>query len=177
MRLMAYIGIGSNLDNPVVQVQEAIEELGAIPDSILIARSSLYSSTPMGAASQPDYVNAVVAVDTVLSPQALLQMLQAIERRRGRERTDEKWGPRVLDLDLLLYDDRVMTEGKLVLPRDDINRYAFVLRPLAEIAAAARHPVTGVTFKDMWAAFDDETQPLTRVDWQPATSTAENSSE
>ena len=85
MRLLAYIGIGSNLANPVAQVQEAIAELEVIPDSILIARSSLYSSKPMGPSAQPDYVNAVVALDTVLSPQALLQILQTIERRQGRE--------------------------------------------------------------------------------------------
>jgi 2-amino-4-hydroxy-6-hydroxymethyldihydropteridine diphosphokinase len=143
MRLMAYIGIGSNLDNPVVQVQEAIEELGAIPDSILIARSSLYSSKPMGAPDQPDYVNAVVAVDTVLSPQALLQMLQAIERRRGRERTDEKWGPRVLDLDLLLYGGRLIETADLTVPHPGLHERDFVLVPLGEIAGDINIPGRG----------------------------------
>ena len=75
---------------------------------------------------------------------------------------------RTLDLDLLLYDDLVMSEGKLVLPRDDIERYAFVLAPLAEIAGNARHPVNGVSYADMWATFDDSRQALTRVNW-PAT--------
>jgi 2-amino-4-hydroxy-6-hydroxymethyldihydropteridine diphosphokinase len=143
MRLMAYIGIGSNLDNPVVQVQDAIEELGAIPDSILIARSSLYSSKPMGASGQPDYVNAVVAVDTVLSPQALLQMLQAIERRRGRERTDEKWGPRVLDLDLLLYGGRKIKTADLTVPHPGLHERDFVLVPLGEIAGDISIPGRG----------------------------------
>jgi 2-amino-4-hydroxy-6-hydroxymethyldihydropteridine diphosphokinase len=143
MRLMAYIGIGSNLDNPVVQVQDAIEELGAIPDSILIARSSLYSSKPMGASGQPDYVNAVVAVDTVLSPQALLQMLQAIERRRGRERTDEKWGPRVLDLDLLLYGGRQIETADLTVPHPGLHERDFVLVPLGEIAGDINIPGRG----------------------------------
>ena len=143
MRLMAYIGIGSNLDNPVVQVQDAIEELGAIPDSILIARSSLYSSKPMGASGQPDYVNAVVAVDTVLSPQALLQMLQAIERRRGRERTEEKWGPRVLDLDLLLYGGRKIKTADLTVPHPGLHERDFVLVPLGEIAGDINIPGRG----------------------------------
>jgi 2-amino-4-hydroxy-6-hydroxymethyldihydropteridine diphosphokinase len=135
MRLMAYIGIGSNLDNPVVQVQEAIEELGAIPDSLLIARSSLYGSKPMGAA--------VVAIDTVLSPQALLQVLQAIERRRGRERTGEKWGPRVLDLDLLLYGGRRIDTADLTIPHPGLHERDFVLVPLEEIAGDISIPGRG----------------------------------
>jgi 2-amino-4-hydroxy-6-hydroxymethyldihydropteridine diphosphokinase len=143
MRLMAYIGIGSNLDNPVVQVQEAIEELEAIPDSVLIARSSLYGSKPLGAADQPDYVNAVVAIDTVLSPQALLQVLQAIERRRGRERTGEKWGPRVLDLDLLLYGGRLINTADLTVPHPGLHERDFVLVPLEEIAGDISIPGHG----------------------------------
>jgi 2-amino-4-hydroxy-6-hydroxymethyldihydropteridine diphosphokinase len=144
MRLMAYIGIGSNLDNPVVQVQEAIEELGAIPDSILISRSSLYSSKPMGAADQPAYVNAVVAIDTVLSPQSLLQSLQAIERRQGRERTGEKWGPRVLDLDLLLYGSRMINTAGLTVPHPGLHERDFVLVPLEEIAGDINIPGRGM---------------------------------
>ncbi len=143
MRLLAYIGIGSNLQNPVAQVQEAIAELGAIPDSILIARSSLYGSKPMGAAGQPDYVNAVVAIDTVLSPQALLQALQAIERRQGRERTGEKWGPRVLDLDLLLYGGRVINTAELTVPHPGLHERDFVLVPLEEIAGDINIPGRG----------------------------------
>jgi 2-amino-4-hydroxy-6-hydroxymethyldihydropteridine diphosphokinase len=144
MRLMAYIGIGSNLDNPVAQVREAIAELGAIPDSILIARSSLYGSRPMGAPAQPDYVNAVVAIDTVLSPQALLQALQAIERRQGRERTGEKWGPRVLDLDLLLYGSRVINTADLTVPHPGLHERDFVLVPLEEIAGDIIIPGRGM---------------------------------
>jgi 2-amino-4-hydroxy-6-hydroxymethyldihydropteridine diphosphokinase len=144
MRLMAYIGIGSNLDNPVMQVQEAIEELGVIPDSILIARSSLYSSKPMGAADQPDYVNAVISIDTVLSPQALLEALQAIERRQGRERTGGKWGPRVLDLDLLLYGNRVINSTGLTVPHPGLHERDFVLVPLEEIAGDINIPGHGM---------------------------------
>jgi 2-amino-4-hydroxy-6-hydroxymethyldihydropteridine diphosphokinase len=144
VRLLAYIGIGSNLANPVAQVQEAIEELGAIPDSILIARSSLYSSKPMGAAGQPDYVNAVVAIDTVLSAQALMQALQNIERRQGRERTGEKWGPRILDLDLLLYGGRVIDTADLTVPHPGLHERDFVLVPLEEIAGDINIPGRGM---------------------------------
>jgi 2-amino-4-hydroxy-6-hydroxymethyldihydropteridine diphosphokinase len=144
VRLLAYIGIGSNLANPVAQVQEAIEELGAIPDSILIARSSLYSSKPMGAAGQPDYVNAVVAIDTVLSAKALMQALQNIERRQGRERTGEKWGPRILDLDLLLYGGRVIDTADLTVPHPGLHERDFVLVPLEEIAGDINIPGRGM---------------------------------
>ena len=143
MRLMAYIGVGSNLDNPVAQVKDAIEELEAIPDSIPIARSSLYSSKPMSVADQPDYVNAVVAIDTVLSPQALLQVLQAIERRQGRARTGEKWGPRILDLDLLLYGSRIIDTADLTVPHPGMHKRDFVLVPLGEIAGDINIPGRG----------------------------------
>ena len=167
-----YISVGSNIDrrrNIAAALQILTDTYGELQ------QSSVYESAAVGFDSAPFY-NLVLGFSTQQSPQAVHEQLHSIENRCGRQRT-AALSARTLDLDLLLYDDRVMTEGKLVLPRDDINRYAFVLRPLAEIAAAARHPVTGVTFKDMWAAFDDETQPLTRVDWQPVTSTAKNSSE
>ena len=144
MRLLAYIGIGSNLANPVAQVQEAIAELEVIPDSILIARSSLYSSKPMGPSAQPDYVNAVVALDTVLSPQALLQILQTIERRQGRERTAEKWGPRTIDLDLLLYGGKVIKTEDLTVPHPGLHERDFVLVPLEEIAGDINIPGRGM---------------------------------
>ena len=167
-----YISVGSNIDrrrNIAAALQILTDTYGELQ------QSSVYESAAVGFDSAPFY-NLVLGFSTQQSPQAVHEQLHSIENRCGRQRT-AALSARTLDLDLLLYDDRVMTEGKLVLPRDDINRYAFVLRPLAEIAAAARHPVTGVSFKDMWAEFDDETQPLTRVDWQPVTSTAKNSSE
>jgi 2-amino-4-hydroxy-6-hydroxymethyldihydropteridine diphosphokinase len=144
MRLLAYIGVGSNLDDPVAQVREACEALGAIPDSLLIACSSLYGSKAMGCADQPDYVNAVVSLDTVLSPRVLLQTLQAIERRQGRERTGEKWGPRALDLDLLLYGNRVINTPELTIPHPGLHERDFVLVPLEEIAGDISIPGRGM---------------------------------
>lgn len=143
MRLIAYIGIGSNLDDPVTQVREAFEELDTIPDSILVSRSSLYLGKPMGPADQPDYVNAVAAIDTLLSPKALLAELRKIEDRQGRDRSAEKWGPRVLDLDLLLYGKKRINTPDLVVPHPGLHERDFVIIPLAEIAGNLNVPGHG----------------------------------
>jgi 2-amino-4-hydroxy-6-hydroxymethyldihydropteridine diphosphokinase len=143
MKLMAYIGIGSNLDDPVRQVKEALEELDTIPDSVVIDQSSLYGSKPMGAADQPDYVNAVTALDTLLSPVELLQALQKIEQRLGRERGGEKWGARVIDLDLLLYGKKTISTDTLTIPHPGMHERDFVIIPLAEIAGNISIPGKG----------------------------------
>ena len=143
MRLIAYIGIGSNLDDPVVQVQEAFEELDAIPDSLLAARSSLYSSKPLGPPDQPDYVNAVAALETLLSAEELLQALIDIEDRQGRERNAEKWGSRILDLDLLLYGNKKINTATLTVPHPGLCERDFVIVPLAEIAGNLNIPECG----------------------------------
>lgn len=164
-----YVSVGSNIDrqrNIATALQALTENYGELQ------LSSVYESAAVGFDSAPFY-NLVLGFSTQQSPQAVQEQLHAIENRCGRQRT-AVLSARTLDLDLLLYDDRVMTDGKLVLPRDDINRYAFVLRPLAEIAGTLPHPVTGVRYADMWAAFDDETQSLTPVDWPLAASTAED---
>ena len=143
MKLMAYIGIGSNLDDPVSQVKEAIEELEAIPDSVLAACSSLYSSKPMGPADQPDYVNAVAALDTLLSAEDLMQALRKIEDRQGRDRSGDKWGPRVIDLDLLLYGKKKINTDELTVPHPGMHERDFVIIPLAEIAGNLNIPGHG----------------------------------
>jgi 2-amino-4-hydroxy-6-hydroxymethyldihydropteridine diphosphokinase len=143
MRLIAYVGIGSNLDDPVAQVKEALEELDAIPDSVLVARSSLYSSKPMGPVDQPDYVNAVAAIDTLLSPEELLKELRNIEDRQGRVRGGEKWGPRILDLDLLLYGKKQINSPELTVPHPGLHERDFVIIPLAEIGGDLNIPGYG----------------------------------
>lgn len=143
MKLTAYIGIGSNLDDPVSQVKESIEELESIPDSVLAASSSLYSSKPMGPADQPDYVNAVVALDTLLSAEELMQALVKIEDRQGRDRSGDKWGPRVIDLDLLLYGKKKINTDKLTVPHPGMHERDFVIIPLAEIAGNLNIPGHG----------------------------------
>lgn len=158
-----YISIGSNIDREQ-NINAALRAL--VADYGKLEQSSVYESDAVGFDSTPFY-NLVVGFCTDDVPRAVQDRLHAIENRQGRLRTAEL-SARTLDLDLLLYDDRVMSEGKLVLPRNDIDRYAFVLAPLAEIAGSAQHPVTGISYAEMWAAFDDSQQVLTKVDWPPA---------
>ncbi len=132
----AYIGLGSNLDEPAAQVCAAFEALAAIPASQLQRRSRLYGNPPMGPQDQPDYVNAAAELATTLSPRELLEALQAIERRHGRVRGGRRWGPRVIDLDLLLYGNALIEEAGLRVPHPGLTERAFVLVPLAEIAPA-----------------------------------------
>ncbi len=139
----AYIGIGSNLVNPLNQVQDALTALHALKQTRFIRSSRLYHSKPWGKLNQPDFINAVALVETALSPQALLEELLAIERHAGRIRGHGHWEPRVLDLDLLLYADRVVEEPNLTIPHAHMHERPFVLLPLAEIAPALNIPGRG----------------------------------
>ena len=133
----AAIGLGSNLQSPIDQVKSALRELNGLPQSTLLLASSLYRSAPMVAegddAVQPDYINAVALIETSLTPYELLQQLQQLEQshRRVRER---HWGPRTLDLDLLLYGDECINSRELVVPHPGLTERNFVLIPLFEIA-------------------------------------------
>jgi 2-amino-4-hydroxy-6-hydroxymethyldihydropteridine diphosphokinase len=139
----AWIALGSNLEDPPRQLRAALRRIGDIPGVALRAQSSLYRSAPLGPAGQPDYCNAVCAIATSLEPLALLRALQQIEDERGRIRTTEKWGPRVLDLDLLLYDALVLASPALTLPHPELHRRNFVLAPLAELDAGLVVPGKG----------------------------------
>lgn len=130
---LVYIGIGSNLDDPLAQVKKAIKQLGSLRQSELINRSSLYASKPMGPEDQPDYINVVVSIKTQLSPIALLDELQQIEAEHGRVRTGQHWGPRTLDLDILLYGEKTINSDRLFVPHPGLHERAFVLYPLQEI--------------------------------------------
>lgn len=138
--ITAYIAVGSNLDDPINQAKLAIEALKTLPQSQFITASSLYSSTPMGPQDQPDYINAVVAIKTQLSPLALLDCTQAIEQQQGRKRKAERWGPRTLDLDIVLYGNEVMDSERLTLPHYGMKAREFVLYPLYEIAPSLQLP-------------------------------------
>jgi len=128
------IGIGSNLDDPVLQVQTAISALSEISLTRLIKASSLYSNPPMGPADQPDYVNAVALLLTLLSPRGLFEEIQGIEQAQGRVRDKtERWGPRRIDLDILTYAYHVVDEPDLSIPHSGISQRNFVLLPLLEI--------------------------------------------
>jgi len=143
MTTRAYIGLGSNLGDPAAQVRRALDALVSLPDSRLQSHSSLYRSAPLGPADQPDYVNAVAALDTDLDPHTLLHALQAIEAAQGRVRGDQRWGPRTLDLDLLLYGDAVINDAELAVPHPGLPARAFVLYPLMEIAPGLTVPGLG----------------------------------
>ena len=131
----AYIGLGSNLQDPQSQITRALNELQELPKTHVLVSSSLYISEPMGPAKQADFVNAVVKISTSLSPEELLIALQNIEQLHKRARSTERWGPRTLDLDILLYGDVQMNTKKLQIPHSGIAEREFVLIPLQEIEA------------------------------------------
>ena len=140
--VMAYIGLGSNLDKPAARIAGAIQSIGQIPATTLLCFSSSYRSRPQGPQNQPDYINAVAQVDTRLTAEQLLECLQAIEKQQGRVRT-QRWGPRTLDLDLLLFGDIVLRSDTLTVPHPEMHRRAFVLYPLYEIAPDIEIPGQG----------------------------------
>ncbi len=140
---LAYVGLGSNLQGPRAQVARTFPELDALPETRCVAHSSLYLSRPLGDLPQPDYVNAVAALETRLPPHRLLACLQALEQRRGRVRDGLRWGPRILDLDLLLYGALVQDDPRLTLPHPGLSRRDFVLYPLQEIAPGLSIPGLG----------------------------------
>lgn len=130
----AYIGLGSNLQDPLAQVVRAMDAIGRLADVSLVARSNLYQSAPVGPPGQPDYINAVVKVRTALAAPALLVALLGLEAKLGRVRGGERWGPRVIDLDLLLYGDERHDTAQLMLPHPHIAVRPFVLVPLHDVA-------------------------------------------
>jgi len=142
MRHTAYVGLGSNLDEPVRQVRTALAELDSLTLTRLAGHSSLYRSAPLGPPGQPAYVNAVARLQTGLAPQALLEELQRLELAHGRVRT-ERWGPRTLDLDILLYGRLCIDKPMLRVPHPELAHRPFVLVPLAEIDAALVVPGLG----------------------------------
>ncbi|WP_333606592.1 2-amino-4-hydroxy-6-hydroxymethyldihydropteridine diphosphokinase [Arsukibacterium sp.] len=129
-----YIGLGANQAEPVAQLQRALSALAQLPQSQLIAVSSLYHSKPMGPQDQPDYINAVAELDTELTAEALLDHLQQIEQQQGRQRKAERWGPRTLDLDILLFGQQQINSSRLTVPHYGLRQREFVLYPLSELA-------------------------------------------
>ncbi len=130
---LVYIGLGANLAEPVQQLERAVAALQNVPSSALVKVSGFYSSKPMGPQDQPDYVNAVAALATSLSAEDLLTQLQRIELEQGRQRKDERWGARTLDLDILLFGDEMIQTERLTVPHYGMKVREFVLYPLAEL--------------------------------------------
>lgn len=140
---LAYVALGANLASPIDQVNAASKALDSLPESRLLRISSLYRTAPIGVHGQPDFINAVAALQTKLSPQALLAALFDIENGFGRRR-DFHYAPRTLDLDLLLYDDQMIDAPQLQLPHPRMHLRAFVMVPLVEIAPDCRIPGRGL---------------------------------
>lgn len=132
MSVTAYIALGSNLENPGLQLQRAVDEIASTPGITLSDCSKLYLSDPVGPEGQPDYCNAVVQIETTLAPVELLDAMQAIENLHGRVRS-VRWGPRTLDLDILLYGNEVIETERLTVPHYQMHVRNFVLCPLADI--------------------------------------------
>lgn len=142
--MRAFIGLGSNLGDREASVRQALEQLARTPGTTVVRASSLYDTEPVGVADQPNFLNAVAHLETELSPHQLLWNLMLIERRLGRVRA-QRWGPRTIDLDLLIYDDLVIDEADLQLPHPEMHKRSFVLVPLVELEPMLIHPVTGET--------------------------------
>jgi 2-amino-4-hydroxy-6-hydroxymethyldihydropteridine diphosphokinase len=155
----AFIGLGANLGDPEAQVRRAMTALTSIPETRLLAASSLYRSAPVGIGEQPEFINAVAEIETGLGARALLDELLAIEARFGRRR-DFPGAPRTLDLDLLLYGDQVIAEPELVVPHPRMHERAFVLAPLVEIAPDAVVPGKGPVAALLAACKDQEVRKL-----------------
>ncbi len=139
----AYVGLGANLGNPMDQLRRAANALEAIDSTSVVGRSRLWRTPAWGPQPQPDYLNAVVGLETMLAASALLDSLRAVERAQGRDRSGPRFGPRTLDLDILLFGDACIDEPGLQVPHPRMAERAFVLLPLAELAPGAVVPGTG----------------------------------
>lgn len=149
-RPIALIALGSNLGDRSAHLESAFASLGALPGSLLLARSSIIETEPIGPPGQRPFLNAAAAIESGLGPRELLDAMLAIEVRAGRTRSAAmRWGPRSLDLDLLLFDGSIIAEPGLVVPHPRMHERMFVLRPLAEIAPEAVHPVLGVNVQTL----------------------------
>lgn len=144
--VIAYIGLGSNLSKPIEQVNNAINEIKKITQSQVKNVSALYLSKPMGPQDQDDYINAVLSLETSLPAIELLNSLQAIENKAGRVRKENRWGARILDLDIILFGNHIINTERLTIPHYGMTEREFVLLPLAEIAPALQLP-NGISVK------------------------------
>ncbi len=142
--MKAFIGLGSNLGDREASLRQALEHLAQAPETVVVRASSLYDTEPVGVEDQPHFLNAVAQLETQLTPRQLLWNLMLIERRLGRVRA-QRWGPRTIDLDLLLYEDAIIEDDDFQVPHPELSKRSFVLVPLVELEPLLVHPVTGET--------------------------------
>lgn len=164
-----HIGFGGNLGDVETNLRRALEAVSHLAKTRVVRISSLYRTAPVGVEDQPDFVNGVLEVETDLDPQDLLRALLEIERSLGRTR-GARWGPRTVDLDLLLWEDRVMHTAALDLPHPRMHERGFVLVPLAEIAPRARHPELGKEVRELLEELGPtaDVTPMGRPPWVDA---------
>lgn len=143
------VALGSNLGNRAANLRAAVDAVGALPGTRIVRVSNGYETEPWGVEEQPIFLNAAAAIETTMTPRELLQALKVIERRLGRAPGGVKWGPRVIDIDIVLWGDVRIDTPELVVPHPEFRRRAFVLAPLAEISADAVDPVTGLSIAEL----------------------------
>ena len=157
---IVYIGLGSNMDTPEQHINSAIDSLNNLQSSRLLKVSSLYKSKPVGPQNQDDYINAVAELDTGLEALELLDNLQKIEVEHGRNRSGERWGPRTLDLDILIFGNKQIDNSRLNVPHREMLKRAFVLVPLAEINPDCEIPGAGVVSDYIYKLDQDSLEKL-----------------
>lgn len=152
---ISYIALGSNMGDREKNLKEALKYIAELPETKIIKSSAIYETEPVGEPKQRPFYNAVVKMETSLDPERLLQKLQEVEKAFGRVHK-QKWGPRTLDLDILLYDQQIIATDKLTIPHPLMAERAFVLEPLAEIDPEAYHPVLEKTAAELLREFMDK---------------------
>jgi 2-amino-4-hydroxy-6-hydroxymethyldihydropteridine diphosphokinase len=155
--IVCFIGVGSNLDDPASRCCEAVQRVSAVRGIKVLRTSSLYRTEPVGFIEQEWFVNAVIEIRTVLSPRELLNDLRAVEDGMGRAR-GPKWGPRIIDLDILLYGQEIIQDDNPVVPHPELHKRRFVLEPLCELASYVIHPAFGISIRGLMDRLNDESR-------------------